>query len=56
MPFSKFEPNRPAEREREGTTPQADRRAKLLRWGNWVLLFMVVLGFMLMAYWMSKGK
>lgn len=54
MPFSKFDPNRPAEAEREGTTASADRRAKVLRWGNWVLLFMTLLGFMLMAFWISR--
>lgn len=56
MPFSKFEPNRPVERSREGTTASADRRAKLLRWGNLILFFMTVLGFGLMAYWISKGR
>ncbi|MEK6986365.1 MAG: hypothetical protein AABX89_08320 [Candidatus Thermoplasmatota archaeon] len=56
MPFSKFEPNRPQTPEPEGTTPQATRRANLLRWGNLILFAMTVLGFGLMFYWMSRGN
>ena len=56
MPFSKFEPNRPVEPEREGSTPEAHRRAQVLRWGNRILFAMTVLGFALMAYWISKAN
>ena len=52
--FSKFDPQRPTTKGEEGSTPAATRRARVLRWGNWILMGMTVLGFVLMAYWITK--
>ncbi len=56
MPFSKFEPHRPQE-ESDGldaSTPAAARRARFLRWANWIVLVYTALGFGLIAYWLLR--
>lgn len=55
VPFSKFDPYRPNEPGQEGTTPAATRRAKLLRWVNWIVLVYTAVGFGLIAYWLVKA-
>lgn len=54
MPFSKFEPNRPVSLAPEGSTPAAGRRARILRWVNWIVMAYTALGFGLMVYWLLK--
>lgn len=55
VPFSKFEPNRPLEDDALGaSTPAAARRARLLKWANWIVLAYTALGFGLIAYWLLK--
>jgi hypothetical protein len=54
MAFSKYEPHRPSGPAGvpEASTPAAARRARLLRWANWIVLVYTALGFGLIAYWL----
>lgn len=55
MAFSKFDPHRPATAPAgEGTTPSATRRARLLRWVNWIVLVYTAFGFGMIVYWLLK--
>jgi hypothetical protein len=56
VPFSKFEPHRRGEEpDRLGaSTPAAARRARILRWANWIVLAYTALGFGLIAYWLLR--
>ena len=58
MAFSKYEPHRPdggkAADGLEASTPAAARRARLLRWANWIVLVYTALGFGLIAYWLVR--
>ena len=55
VPFSKFESHRPPEEDPlAASTPGAARRARLLKWANWVVLLYTALGFGLIAYWLIK--
>ena len=51
--FSKFDPNRPVD-VAEASTPGAARRARILKWVNWVTLLYTALGFGFIAYWLVK--
>lgn len=51
MAWSKFDPTAPIG---ERDDPQAKRRAALLKWGNWISLAMLVLGFGLIVYWTTR--
>jgi hypothetical protein len=55
-PFSKFDPHRPARDEPEPMAPGAARRVWILRWGVWIYTGMLVLGYVLIAYWLSSGS
>jgi hypothetical protein len=52
--FSKFDPNRPAEAAPAASTPAAARRARILRWVNWIVLAYTALGFGLIVYWLVR--
>lgn len=55
MPFSKYEPHRPQEGDGlEASTPAAARRARMLRWVNWIVLVYTALGFGLIVYWLMR--
>ena len=52
MPFSKFDPGRPAEKDAlQASTPGAARKAAFLKWANWIVLVYTAIGFGLIAYW-----
>ena len=57
MPFSKFDPYRPDDATGPGgaANPTAARRARLLKWVNWIVLVYTALGFGFIAYWLVKG-
>lgn len=55
MPFSKFDPYRPDTGTPEAANPVAARRARLLKWVNWLVLLYTGLGFGLIAYWLVRG-
>jgi hypothetical protein len=49
--FSKFDPTRPQERDGLGASnPSAARRARFLKWANWIVLVYTALGFGIIAY------
>jgi hypothetical protein len=49
--FSKFDPHRPATAGGlEAADPSAARRARFLKWANWVVLAFTMLGFGFLAY------
>ncbi|MFA5943128.1 MAG: hypothetical protein WC876_01540 [Candidatus Thermoplasmatota archaeon] len=51
MAFSKFDPTRPQERDGLGASnPSAARRARFLKWANWIVLVYTALGFGIIAY------
>jgi hypothetical protein len=52
--FSKYEPNRPAVKDSEGSTPAALRRARILRWVTWVAWAYTAVGFGFIVYWIAK--
>lgn len=55
--FSKFDPNRPVEEAHGGaSTPSAARRARLLKWVNWITLAYTAFGFGVIAYLLVKGQ
>ena len=55
--FSKFDPNRPVEEAHGGaSTPSAARRARLLKWVNWITLLYTALGFGFIAYWVVQAN
>jgi hypothetical protein len=56
VPFSKFDPLRPVEKASEGTTASATRRAKILRWANWIVAVYTALGFGLIVYWLMQAN
>lgn len=57
MAFSKFDPNRPDDRTADAASnPVAARRARLLKWVNWVVLVYTAVGFGLIAYWLVKAN
>ena len=54
MAFNKFDPHR---EEPEGhaygaRTASGARRARILRWVNWIVLLYTALGFGFIAYWL----
>jgi hypothetical protein len=54
--FSKFDPNRPVEVAHGGaSSATAARRARILRWVNWIVLLYTGIGFGLIAYWLIKS-
>lgn len=57
MAFSKYDPYRePQEKNAfDATTPAGARRARILRWVNWLVLVYTAVGFGLIAYWLAKG-
>lgn len=55
MPFSKYDPYRPVEDDPLGaSSPAAGRRARLLRWANWIVLGYTALGFGIIAYLLAR--
>jgi len=54
--FSKFDPNRPLEATDTASTPSAARRARILKWVNWIVLGYTALGFGLIVYWLARSK
>jgi hypothetical protein len=56
VPFSKFDPYREDTGDPlQATTPAGARRARILRWVNWITLLYMVLGFGLIGYWLVKA-
>lgn len=53
--FSKFDPHRPEEGEREGHNDSADRRARILRYAWWVTVAYTALGFVFLAVFWRFG-
>ena len=57
MAFSKFDPNRPAETAHGGASNAvAARRARFLKWVNWIVLLYTALGFGFIAYWLIRAN
>lgn len=55
MAFSKFDPYRPDDGAgADGANPVAARRARLLKWVNWIVLGYTAVGFGLIAYWLVR--
>lgn len=53
MPFSKYEPHKREDLDPlAASTPGAARRARFLKWANWIVLVYTALGFGLIAYWL----
>ena len=51
MAFSKFDPHRPQEDDAlAASTPGAARKARFLKWANWIVLLYTALGFGIIAY------
>jgi hypothetical protein len=49
--FSKFDPYRPASGgPLDASDPSAERRARFLKWANWVVLGFTMLGFGFLAW------
>ena len=56
LAFSKFDPHRVQDDDPlAASTPSARRRARLLRWANWIVLVYTAVGFGLIAYWLITG-
>jgi hypothetical protein len=57
LAFSKFDPHReqPEGNAFDATTPAGARRARILRWANWIVLVYTAIGFGLIAYWLVTG-
>jgi len=57
VPFSKFDPQRDLSKEDPlaANSPSAARRAWILKWGVRITNAMVLLGFLLIVYWLWKG-
>lgn len=56
MPFSKYDPHRPLEEEREATTESGQRRVWALRWGWRISQAMWAIGAILILYWIWRGR
>ena len=58
MAFSKFDPYReqPEANAFDATTKSGARRARILRWVNWLVLVYTAIGFGLIAYWMVTNR
>lgn len=56
--FSKFDPYReqPEENAYGATTKGGARRARILRWVNWIVLVYTAVGFGLIAYWLVANR
>jgi hypothetical protein len=55
--FSKFDPQRPATGgPLDATDPSAERRARFLKWANWIVLGFTMLGFGILAYVLTVGR
>lgn len=52
--FNKFDPHKPE--DGKVTNPQAARRARILKWVNWVVLLYTVMGFGFIAYWLVQAN
>lgn len=53
MAWSKFDPNHPEEAP-TAATPAAARRARILKWVNWIVLAYTALGFGFIVYWLAR--
>jgi predicted anti-sigma-YlaC factor YlaD len=51
VPWSKYDPYLPPADALAADSDEARRRALVLKWGSWITLAMVALGFGLIAYW-----
>jgi hypothetical protein len=57
MAFSKFDPQRPASGDAlDASDPSAERRARFLKWANWIVLGFTMLGFGILAYVLTVGR
>lgn len=54
MAFNKFDPHKPE--DGKVTNPQAARRARILKWVNWIVLLYTVMGFGFIAYWLVQAN
>lgn len=55
MPFSKFDPHRPGEKDAlAATTPGAARKVAFLKWANWIVLVYTAIGFGIIAYLVAQ--
>ncbi|MEA3136351.1 MAG: hypothetical protein QOC71_632 [Thermoplasmata archaeon] len=55
MGFSKFDPHRPTEGQAlDATDPSAERRARFLKWANWIVLGFTMFGFGVLAWVLLK--
>ncbi len=55
MAWSKFDPHLPPAADEAGGA-SARRRARVLKWANWIVLLYTALGFGLIVYWLVKGS
>jgi hypothetical protein len=53
--FSKFDPHRPAAGDAlDATDASAERRARFLKWANWIVLAFTMFGFAVLGYVLLK--
>ncbi|MHB1262221.1 MAG: hypothetical protein ACYC2H_10965 [Thermoplasmatota archaeon] len=56
MAFSKFDPHRPASGDAlQASDPSAERRARFLKWANWIVLGFTMFGFFVLAWALWQG-
>ncbi len=54
MPFSKYDPHRPLEEEDDASSPEARRRAMLLKYGWWITIVYTAVGFVFLGlFWLG---
>ncbi len=57
MAFSKFDPHRPDDGPHgmDAANPQAERRAKLLKYGWWITIVYTAIGFLFLGlFWLGR--
>ncbi len=54
LPFSKFDPHRPATKDAEASTPSGARRIMILRWVNPLVFAYTAMGFGFIVYWSAR--
>ncbi len=54
LPFSKFDPNRPAQEAPQATTPSGARRVLVLQWVNPLVFAYTAFGFAFIVYLMAR--
>lgn len=54
MPFSKYDPHRPSEEDEDFSSPEAKRRALLLKYGWWITIAYTAVGFVFLGlFWLG---